>query len=230
MNRTILVVEDDEKQIEVLRLYLEKDGYKVIEATDGIEALRVFREKKPDLILLDLMLPKMEGEKVCKRIRQDSEVPIIMLTAKTTQKDKIEGLDIGADDYVTKPFERGELLARIRANLRRENDNDKPQKVTYGDLTVDFEARKVTRGDEVLDLTGTEFDLLKTLVRNPEVVLSRLKLIHSVFGYGYEGLERTIDTHISNLREKLEEDAENPDYIKTVFGTGYRFDPKPDED
>jgi len=230
MKRTILVVDDDKKLVDVLKLHLEKDGYKVIAAYDGVEALRTFRKKKPDLVVLDLMLPKLEGEKVCKRIRQDSDVPIIMLTAKTREEEKIEGLDLGADDYVTKPFSRGELLARIRAGLRKRENRPEPQEVTYGELTVDFQRREVSVSDRVVELTDTEFNLLKTMIRDPGVVFSRVQLIHAVFGYDYEGLQRTIDTHINNLRKKIEKDPQNPSYIKTVFGAGYKFDPAPDAD
>lgn len=229
MNKTILIVDDDENLVDILKIYLEKDGYRVLEAYDGVDALQTFRDKRPDLVVLDLMLPKMDGEKVCQRIRQDSDVPIIMLTAKTREDDKIKGLDLGADDYVTKPFSRGELLARIRAGLRRTEEPQSPEEVTYGDLTVDFRGQKVLVGDRAVELTATEFELLSTMVRDPGVVFSRIQLIHAVFGYDYEGLERTIDTHVNNLRRKIETDPHDPRYIKTVFGSGYKFDPTPDE-
>ena len=226
MKRKILVVDDDEKILEILQIYLEKDGYHVIGAVNGVEALRYFRQERPDLIVLDLMLPGMDGEKVCSKIRRESDVPIIMLTAKTTRRDKITGLDTGADDYVTKPFDKGELLARIRANLRRKEKRKEPTIISYGNLAVNEKAREVSvRGDKA-DLTSTEFDLLVTLMRDPGSVLSRLQLIHSVFGYGYDGLERTIDTHINNLRKKIEKNPRQPKYIKTVFGSGYKFDPE----
>jgi two-component system OmpR family response regulator len=224
MKRKILVVDDDEKLLEILEIYLKKDGYSVITATDGVEALRLFREHRPDLIVLDLMLPRIKGEKVCSRIRMESDVPIIMLTAKTTERDKIAGLDTGADDYVTKPFGGGELLARIRANLRRKGEPEEPTVISQGELTVDVKAREVKVGGEPVGLTGTEFDLLMTLIRDPGTVLSRVQLIHGVFGYGYDGLERTIDTHINNLRKKIEPDPSRPKFVKTVFGVGYKFD------
>ena len=226
MKRKILVVDDDEKILEILQIYLEKDGYHVIGAVNGVEALRYFRQERPDLIVLDLMLPGMDGEKVCSKIRRESDVPIIMLTAKTTRRDKITGLDTGADDYVTKPFDKGELLARIRANLRRKEERKEPTIISYGNLAVNEKAREVSARGDKADLTSTEFDLLVTLMRDPGSVLSRLQLIHSVFGYGYDGLERTIDTHINNLRKKIEKNPRQPKYIKTVFGSGYKFDPE----
>ncbi len=226
MKRKILIVDDDENLLEILKIYLEKDGYSVMQAADGIEALRQFRQGRPDLIVLDLMLPGLSGEKVCSRIRLESDLPIIMLTAKTTEEDKITGLDTGADDYVTKPFGKGELLARIRANLRRKEESEEPEVLSFGDLLLNIKAREVTVRGKQVDLTGTEFDLLKTLMRDPGTVLPRIQLIHGVFGYGYDGLERTIDTHINNLRKKIEREPREPRFIKTVFGVGYKFDPK----
>ena len=226
MNRKILIVDDDENLLEILEIYLKKDDYQVVRATNGIDALSEFRRTRPDLIVLDLMLPGMRGEKVCSRIRLESDVPIIMLTAKTTEEDKITGLDTGADDYVTKPFGKGELLARIRANLRRKDEPEEPPIIAYGELMVNTKSREVTVDGRDVELTNTEFELLKSMIRDPGTVLTRIQLIHNVFGYGYDGLERTIDTHINNLRKKIEIDPKQPQFIKTVFGVGYKFDPR----
>jgi len=226
MNRKILIVDDDENLLEILEIYLKKDNYQVVRATNGIDALSEFRRTRPDLIVLDLMLPGMRGEKVCSRIRLESDVPIIMLTAKTTEEDKITGLDTGADDYVTKPFGKGELLARIRANLRRKDEPEEPPIIAYGELMVNTKSREVTVDGRDVKLTNTEFELLKSMIRDPGTVLTRIQLIHNVFGYGYDGLERTIDTHINNLRKKIEIDPKQPQFIKTVFGVGYKFDPR----
>lgn len=224
MNKKILVVDDDKELVDFLKDYLEKDGYSVTGTYDGKEALQLFRKREFDLIVLDLMLPEMDGYKVCKRMRRDSDVPIVMLTAKTADEEKIKGLDLGADDYVTKPFNPGELLARIRASLRRVEENGQPKEVTYGDLTVNFSRKEVLLDNEPVDITPTEFKILAALVKEPDKVFSRTQLIHAALGYGYESFERTIDVHIKHLRDKIEPDPQNPSYIKTVFGMGYKFD------
>lgn len=224
MKRKILVVDDDQKLVDLVKLYFEKDDYQVLEAYDGIKALELFRQREPDLIVLDLMLPKMDGLKVCRRIRQESDVPIIMLTAKTSEQEKIEGLDLGADDYVTKPFSPGELLARVRAVLRRAEEREGPAEITYGDLTVNFHRHDVFLADERVELTPTEFKLLATLIKQPGRAFDRVQLIHAALGYEYEGFERTIDVHIKNLRKKIEPHPQDPIYIKTVFGIGYKFE------
>jgi DNA-binding response OmpR family regulator len=159
-------------------------------------------------------------------MRRDSEVPIVMLTAKTADEEKIKGLDLGADDYVTKPFNPGELLARIRASLRRVEDEGQPKELNYGDLTVNFSRKEVLLDNEPVDITPTEFKILAAMIKEPDRVLSRAQLIHAAFGYGYESFERTIDVHIKHLRDKIEPDPQNPSYIKTVFGMGYKFDSK----
>ncbi len=224
MNKKILVVDDDKELVDFLKDYLEKDGYSVTGSYDGKEALQLFRKREFDLVVLDLMLPEMDGYKVCKRMRRDSDVPIVMLTAKTADEEKIKGLDLGADDYVTKPFNPGELLARIRASLRRVEDEDQPKELTYGDLTVNFARKEVLLDNEPVDITPTEFKILAALVKEPDKVFSRTQLIHAALGYGYESFERTIDVHIKHLRDKIEPDPQNPSYIKTVFGMGYKFD------
>ncbi len=224
MNKTILVVDDDESLVELLKKYLEKDGYHVLTAYDGKAALNLYRLREVDLIVLDLMLPKVKGLNVCRSIRSESQVPIIMLTAKSDEEDRIKGLDLGADDYVTKPFSPGELLARIRAALRRTEEKNQTE-ITIGNLTVNYETHKVFLEDEPVDLTPTEFKILSTLANQPRRVFSRPDLIHAALGYGYEGFERTIDVHIKNIRKKIEPDHKNPTYITTVHGIGYKFDP-----
>jgi DNA-binding response OmpR family regulator len=224
MDRKILVVDDDEELVDFLEDYLEKDGYDVRGTYNGKDALRLFREREFDLVVLDLMLPEMDGYRVCERMRREAETPIIMLTAKTSDEEKIKGLDLGADDYVTKPFSPGELLARIRAALRRVEDEEGPTEVAYGDLYVNFDSKEVLLDDEEVDVTPTEFELLSALIQQPNKVFSRTQLIHAAFGYGYESFERTVDVHIKHLRDKIEPDPENPSYIITEFGMGYKFD------
>ena len=202
MSRTILVVDDDRKTVDLIRLYLEKDEYQVLVAYDGRQALETTRLVHPDLIILDLMLPKIDGLDVCRTIRAETEIPIIMLTAKTTEADKLVGLDTGADDYITKPFSPRELMARLRAVLRRsaEESQSEPLRFECGDLVVDFMRRQVSLLGEITHLTPKEFHLLEILIRQPERVFSRLDLLKAAFGYDYGGLERTVDVHIMNLR------------------------------
>jgi len=230
MKRSILVVDDDRKLVELIKLYLERDGYRVLTAYDGQEALELARERRPNLIILDLMLPKIDGLNVCEILRRESEVPIIMLTAKTTERDRITGLDLGADDYITKPFSLGELLARVRAVLRRAEGREGPEELIYGELRIDFRRHEVSLGGKPVDLTPTEFRLLAALAREPGRAFTRLQLIHEALGYDFTGFERTIDVHIKNLRRKIEPDPRNPRYIKTIFGVGYRFAPEEDRD
>ena len=225
MNRSILVVDDDRKMVELLRVYLEKDEYQVLVAYDGKQALEIARRLHPALIILDLMLPKVDGMEVCRILRAESRVPIIMLTARTTEGDKLAGLDLGADDYVVKPFSPRELMARMRAVLRRTIDENQsgPSLLSYGDLAVDFFRREVTVYGTSIHLTPKEFRLLELLIRQPGRVFSRLDLLEDAFGYDYAGLERTVDVHIMNLRKKIEPDPDNPRYVQTVYGIGYRF-------
>ncbi|HIC93167.1 MAG TPA: response regulator transcription factor [Anaerolineae bacterium] len=222
----ILVVDDDRKIVELVRLYLEKDGYRVLVAYDGLKALELARQRRPDLIVLDLMLPQLDGLDVCRILRgEGNKVPIIMLTAKTAEEDKLVGLDLGADDYVTKPFSPRELVARVRAVLRRlrEEEYKGPSEVRFGDLLVDFVRHEVRVRGEPVHLTPTEFRLLEVLIKEPGRAFSRLELLDRVFGYDFEGFERTIDVHVKNLRRKIEPDRKNPTYIKTVYGVGYKF-------
>jgi two-component system, OmpR family, alkaline phosphatase synthesis response regulator PhoP len=224
--KKILVVDDDAKIVELVKLYLLREGYSVLTANDGHEALKIARASRPDLIVLDLMLPGMDGLEVCRTLRTESRVPIIMLTARTTEQDRIGGLDLGADDYVSKPFSPKELVARIRAVFRRTPDEVLqlgPAEVKYGDLTVNFPRHEAFLAEKVLNLTPVEFKLLGVLVREPNFVFSRTQLIEKVLGYDFEGFDRTIDVHILNLRRKLEQDAAHPRYIKTVYGAGYKF-------
>jgi DNA-binding response OmpR family regulator len=221
--KRVLIVDDDQKTVELVKLYLSRDGYRVLTAYDGIEALRQAREGHPDLIVLDLMLPGMDGLEVCRTLRDESDVPIIMLTAKTTEQDKLTGLDLGADDYVTKPFSPKELAARVRALLRRLPGERGPSEVRNGKLTVDFGRHQAFLGDRSLNLTPTEFKLLGILAKEPGRVFSRAEIIDRALGYDFEGFDRTIDVHILNLRRKLEADADHPKYIKTIYGVGYSF-------
>ena len=222
--KRILVVDDEEMILRTVRAYLDREGLKTYTATDGEEALRAFEEKGPDLIVLDLMLPKLNGIEVTKRIRAKSSVPIIMLTAKAAEADRIVGLELGADDYVVKPFSPRELVARVRAVLRRiEGEASATERIAVGELEIDLKTREVKVNDREVELTPTEFDLLAFLARHPGHVFTRLQLLREVQGYTYDVFARTIDTHVKNLRRKIEEDPKEPRYILTVHGVGYRF-------
>jgi two-component system alkaline phosphatase synthesis response regulator PhoP len=221
--KKILVVDDDVKTVELVKLYLERDGYQVLTAYDGIEALRLARESRSDLIVLDLMLPDMDGLEVCRILRHESDVPIIMLTARTTDQDKLTGLDLGADDYVTKPFSPKELAARVAAVLRRIPGERGPEEIKSGELSMNFTNHEAFFAGKPLNLTSVEFRLLGILAREPGRVFSRANLIEEALGYDFEGFDRTIDVHILNLRKKLELDPTHPKYIKTVYGVGYKF-------
>ncbi|MFC2065856.1 response regulator transcription factor [Chloroflexota bacterium] len=221
--KRVLVVDDDARTVELVKLYLNRDGYRVITAHDGIEALRLAREWHPDLIVLDLMLPGMDGLEVCRTLRGESDVPIIMLTAKTADEDKLTGLGLGADDYVTKPFSPRELAARVRAVLRRIPGERGPDEIKHDELTIDFLRHEASLAGKLLNLTEVEFKLLGVLVKEPGKVFSRTELIVKALGYSFEGFDRTIDVHILNLRRKLEPDPSHPVYIKTLYGAGYKF-------
>jgi len=221
--KTVLVVDDDVKTVELVKVYLNRDGYRVLTAYDGVEALRVARESNPDLVVLDLMLPDVDGLEVCRTLRHESDVPIIMLTARTTDQDKLTGLDSGADDYVTKPFSPKELAARVRAVLRRLPGERGPAQITHGELTMNFVRREAWLAGRLLALTDVEFKLLGVLAREPGRVFSRGDLIEKALGYDFAGFDRTIDVHILNLRRKIEQAPNRPRYIKTVYGAGYRF-------
>ncbi|MEE8618681.1 MAG: response regulator transcription factor [Dehalococcoidales bacterium] len=221
--KRVLVVDDDAKTVELVKLYLNRDGYRVLTANDGVEALRLAQEGHPDLIVLDLMLPGIDGLEVCRTLRHESEVPIIMLTARTTDKDKLTGLGLGADDYVTKPFSPRELAARVRAVLRRLPGERGPDEIKYGQLTVNFIRHEAFLAERPLNLTTVEFKLLGVITKEPGRVFSRGQLIEKALGYDFEGFDRTIDVHILNLRRKLEPDPSHPRYIKTVYGAGYKL-------
>ena len=221
--KRVLVVDDDVKTVELVKLYLNRDGYRVLTAYDGVEALRLARESHPDLIVLDLMLPGIDGLQVCHILRDESDVPIIMLTAKTTEQDRLTGLDLGADDYVTKPFSPKELAARVRAVLRRLPGERGPAEIKHGELTVNFLKHEASLADRSLNLTTVEFKLLGVLIKEPGRVFNRAQLIEKSLGYDFEGFDRTIDVHILNLRRKLEPDPGHPKYIKTVYGAGYKL-------
>jgi two-component system OmpR family response regulator len=228
--RKILIVEDDQTLLEVLRYNLVKEGYKVLTTINGVQALEIARQEKPDLIILDLMLPDLDGFEVCRILRKEMTVPILMLTAKTEEVDKVMGLELGADDYITKPFSLRELLARIRAMLRRtemvqqEVLAKEGSSIKTADLEIDFARHQVKLGDHILSLKPKEFELLAFLVKNRGHVFTREQLLEKVWGYDYEGDIRTVDVHIRWLREKIEADPSSPCQLLTVRGIGYRFE------
>lgn len=226
MKPTILIVDDDRKTVDLIRLYLEKDGYPIEVAYHGRQALELARRKQPGLILLDLMLPVVDGLEVCRILRTESKVPIIMLTAKTTEEDKLVGLDLGADDYITKPFSPRELVARVRAVLRRviAEEETGPSEIRLGELVIDVIRHEARVDGEPVHLTPKEFKLLEIMARNPGRVFSRLELLEHAFGFDYGGFERTVDVHIMNLRKKIEADPSQPMYIQTIYGLGYKFE------
>lgn len=222
--KTILVVDDEENIVNVVKAYLEKEGYSVLSSYSGQGALNIIENEVVDFVVLDLMLPDLPGEEVCKKIRTKSQVPILMLTAKVEESDRIHGLDIGADDYMLKPFSPKELVARVRAILRRTETDRIPTEIielNNGDLTINLNNMEVKKQGKLVDLTATEFKLLNLLVQNIGVVFSRDTLIEKVLGYDYEGYDRTIDTHIKNIRQKIE--GKGVKYIVTVYGAGYKF-------
>jgi DNA-binding response OmpR family regulator len=222
---TILIVDDEPQIVDILSSYLQKDGYHVITATNGNDALELAVGGQLDLIILDLMLPDISGEEVCGRIRSESRVPILMLTAKSGESDRITGLEIGADDYLVKPFSPRELVARVRAILRRVGDfQSLTDRIEIGDLAVSLREKRVQKQGVTVELTPSEYRLLTTLIRHPGRTWTREELVEEVLGMDFDGYDRTIDTHVKNLRHKLEDDPKRPEYIKTVYGVGYRFD------
>lgn len=224
MSKKILVVDDELKIAKLVRAYLERAGFTVVTAHDGQEALAIFRHERPHLIVLDLMLPGMDGLDVCRAIRRSSDVPIIMLTARDEEVDRLIGLELGADDYIVKPFSPPEVVARVRAVLRRtEGQPLEPEVVIAGDVTLDLPHRTAQVRGRPVELTATEFDLLAVLARHPGQVFTRMQLLDLVQGEAYEGYERTIDVHVKNLRRKLGDDPRNPRYIVTVRSVGYKF-------
>lgn len=228
--RSVLIVDDDSKLVELLQLYFEKDGFVVFTANDGLTALKTAREKEPDILVLDLMLPGMDGWDICRTLRRGSEVPILMLTARAEESDRLVGLEIGADDYVTKPFSPKEVVARVKAILRRtKRTTAKTESVRLGDVVIDLKQYQVTKGGQPVELTPTEFKMLELLAANPGRVFSRLQIVEQAQGYSFEGYERTIDAHIKNLRRKIEDNPREPVYIQTVYGVGYRMAGTPHE-
>jgi two-component system alkaline phosphatase synthesis response regulator PhoP len=225
MGYTILVVDDEAQIVRVLRGYLERAGYAVLTAHDGPEALRIARQEKPDLMILDLMLPGMDGVDVCKRLRSESNLPILMLTARVEEADRIIGLELGADDYVTKPFSPREIVARVKAILRRSHpEAEAPEELLQvGELKLDVGRHTVTRGAQAIEVTPSEFQILEAMMRAPGRVFRREQLLEAAQGIAYEGYERTVDTHIKNLRRKIEADPRQPAYLLTVHGLGYKM-------
>ena len=224
MNETILVVDDEPKIVKQARDYLEKGGLRVVTAADGKKALVVARYERPDLIVLDLNLPGLDGLDVCRALRRESDVPIIMLTARVEETDRLIGLELGADDYVTKPFSPRELMARVRAVLRRvQGGIHQPGLIRVGDLEIDLQGHRATRAGEPIRLTRTEFNLLATLAQHPGQTFTRAQLLDRLHGVAYEGFDRSIDAHVKNLRRKLEADPAAPRYVLTVYGVGYKF-------
>ncbi len=227
MAKRILVVDDDREIVRLLKAYLEQDGYEVFGAYDGERALQALRQEHPDLVVLDLMLPGRDGREVTRIVRGDpglAGTPIIMLTARVEDHDKIVGLELGADDYVTKPFNPREVVARVRAVLRRaQGEASPPRVIQAGGVVIDLDAHRVQVEGQPVNLTPSEFGLLQTLAEQPGYALTRSQLIEKGLGYSYEGLERTVDSHIKNLRRKLEEAGATPDLVETVFGVGYRL-------
>ncbi len=224
MNELILVVDDERGIVKLARDYLEQGGYRVITAADGGTALAVARHERPDLVVLDLNLPGLDGLDVCRVLRRDSDVPVIMLTARVDEADRLIGLELGADDYITKPFSPRELVARVRAVLRRVRGGvHQPGLVRAGDLEIDLKGHRVTRKGEPIGLSRTEFNLLATLAQHPGQTFTRAQLLDRLHGVAYEGYDRSIDAHVKNLRRKLEPDSTEPRYVLTVYGIGYKF-------
>ncbi|MCA9934877.1 MAG: response regulator transcription factor [Anaerolineales bacterium] len=226
MSKTILVVDDEPRLVNLVRGYLEQEGFTVVTAGNGRDALFSARDHQPDLIVLDLMMPEMDGWEFMRLHRQERSTPIIMLTARIEDVDKIAGLEMGADDYITKPFSPRELVARVRAVLRRmEPATEKSDILRAGTLQLDRTARSLKVDGQLMELTRMEFDLLGTLMGSPGRAFSRLELLERTQGFAYDGYERTVDVHVKNLRKKIEPDSSNPTYVLTVFGVGYRFNP-----
>lgn len=226
MAQKVLIIEDEQKIARLVRLYLEEAGFEVIMVYDGTQAVPAYRHERPDLVILDLNLPGVDGLDVCRLIRRESDVPIIMLTARSDEADRLIGLELGADDYVVKPFSPREVVARVRAVLRRAGGSQQPPEIVrVGDLVLDIAAYRATLGSHVLTLTPSEFELLVVLARNAGRVLTRLQLLEATQGVAYDGYERTIDQHIKNLRRKMEDEIGHERLIHTVHGVGYRLDP-----
>lgn len=226
MEKRILIVDDEAHIRELIKFNLEKNGFRTLQAADGKEALQLAKERKVDLMILDLMIPIMDGFEVCKEVRKDSTIgntPIIMLTAKSEEIDKILGLELGADDYMTKPFSVRELVARVKAQLRRNSTRTEENLFKFGDVSVNLQTREVKKSDERIELTLKEFEILKLLIKNKGNILTREMLLDKIWGYEYIGETRTVDVHIRHLRQKIENDDKNPMFIQTIRGVGYKF-------
>ena len=224
-SKKILVVDDEPQIVRVLKGYLENAGYGVYSAMDGETALDLFRREKPDFIILDLNLPGIDGLDICRSIRDTSNVPILMLTARSEEADRIVGLELGADDYIVKPFSPREIVVRVKTILRRSSaDPTMARTIQAGGLSINIDTHTVTLDDRLIDLTPTEFEILVNLAQHPKRVFSRAQLLDAALGESFEGYDRTIDTHIKNIRNKLEPDPKNPRFIQTVFGLGYKFE------
>ncbi len=227
MSSKILVIEDDPHAAKLARLYLARDGHDVLSAGDGLEGLRLALDETPDLIVLDLMLPKLDGMSICRKLREKSEVPIVMLTARVEEEDRLSGLESGADDYVTKPFSPRELAARVRAVLRRtarDTLDRGPREISAGGVLADLRNHTAWVDGSPIELTRTEMRILAMFLREPGRVFSRDQIIESVYGYDYEGFDRAVDSQIYNLRQKLEKGRRGKGYIRTIYGQGYRFE------
>jgi len=228
----VLIVEDHAETMRALRAYLESSGFQVLTAADGATAMRIMRQEKPSLVLLDLMLPDRDGMDIARAVRADPHLkatPIIMLTARVDDKDKIVGLEIGADDYITKPYNPREVVARMRSVLRRSSgdlETETERVLRYRQLRLNLSRRQLTKDENEVELTRIEFELIHALMRSPEHVFTRSELIESALNFQYEGMERSLDTHIKNLRRKIEADPRNPEYIQTIYGVGYRLGSK----
>jgi two-component system alkaline phosphatase synthesis response regulator PhoP len=224
MHETILVVDDELRIVKLAQDYLERGGFRVVTAADGTTALAVARHEQPDLVVLDLNLPGTDGLDVCRALRRESDVPIIMLTARVEETDRLIGLELGADDYISKPFSPRELVARVRAVLRRvQGGVHQPGLIRAGDLEIDLNGHHVTRAGQTIGLSRTEFNLLAILAQHPGQTFTRAQLLDRLHGVAYEGYDRSIDAHIKNLRRKLEENPLEPRYVLTVYGVGYKF-------
>jgi two-component system alkaline phosphatase synthesis response regulator PhoP len=225
MQEKILIVDDEKKMVRVLKAALDNEGYVTFEAYDGEAALDIWRRQQPDLVVLDVMMPRMDGFEFCRRVRQKADTPIIILSARTQEPDKLEGLGLGADDYMTKPFSPRELVARIRALLRRfeSRKDSQEQVIARGPLVIDADKHRVEIDGRVVTLTPTEFSLLRALASQPDRVFTRRELIESALGEFFDGYDRTVDAHVGNMRKKMASDAGDWSFIETVYGVGYRF-------
>lgn len=226
MRRKVLVVDDDRKTVALVRMYLEQDGFHVLCAYDGTTSLELARRERPEVIVLDMMLPGIDGAQVCRTLRAESDVAILMLTARAALEDRIAGLDLGADDYVVKPFSPRELVARVRAVTRRLPTDTAfrgPDEIRQGEVVLNCRAREARVGDRLVNITPVEFRLLAVMIAEPGRVFTREQLVSKVFGYDYEGLDRTIDAHMVRLRRKFEPEPAHPRFLKTVYGVGYMF-------